>query len=72
MFFVTISSLIAILKSCFIMFGYIQSSQLFPEPLTPDEEKYYLEKLNNRRRRCKKYSYREESKISCTYFKEIF
>ena len=48
MFTITISGLITILKSCIIMFGYIQSGQLFPEPLTPEEEKKYLEKLNNR------------------------
>ena len=49
MFSITISGLITILKSCVIMFGYIQSGQLFPEPLAPDEEKVYLERLNNRR-----------------------
>lgn len=27
-------------------FGYIQSSNLFPEPLSPDEEKIFLERLN--------------------------
>lgn len=45
----TLSGIIAILKSCFFMFGYIQSGQLFPEPLTPEEEKIFLEKLSNRR-----------------------
>ena len=44
----TISGIIAILKSCFLMFGYIQSSQLFPEPLAPEEEKIFLERLSNR------------------------
>lgn len=29
------------------MFGYIQSGQLFPEPLTPEEERIFLERLNN-------------------------
>lgn len=48
MFYITISSLITILKSSVIMFGYIQSGQLFPEPLTPDEEKIVLEKFSLR------------------------
>ena len=42
----TLSGIIEILKSCIIMFGYIQSSQLFPEPLTPEEEKIFLERLS--------------------------
>lgn len=46
MFTITISSLFTILKSCIIMFGYIQSSQLFPEPLSSEEEKIILEKFN--------------------------
>lgn len=29
------------------MFGYIQSSNLFPEPLSPEEEKIYLEKFKS-------------------------
>lgn len=29
------------------MFGYIQSSNLFPEPLTPEDEKIYLEKFKS-------------------------
>lgn len=48
MFAITISGLITILKSCIILFGYIQSGQLFPEPLTPKEEKIILDRLNNR------------------------
>lgn len=44
----TISGIIAILKSTIIMFGYIQSSQLFPEPLAPEEEKIFLKKLSQR------------------------
>ena len=27
--------------------GYIQSGNLFPEPLTQDEEKIYLERMKN-------------------------
>ena len=48
MFAITISGIIAILKSCMLMFGYIQSGQLFPEPLAPEEEKIFLERLSNR------------------------
>lgn len=29
-----------------MLFGYIQSSNLFPEPLSSDEEKIFLERLN--------------------------
>jgi len=29
------------------LFGYIQSSNLFPEPLTPEDEKTYLNKLKS-------------------------
>ena len=44
----TLAGIMAILKSSVIMFGYIQSSQLFPEPLAPEEEKIFLEKLYHR------------------------
>ena len=43
----TISGVVAILKTCFFTFGYIQGSQLFPEPLAPEEERIFLEKLNH-------------------------
>lgn len=36
---------IEFLKSAFFMLGYIQNSNLFPEPLSPEEEKYYLDKF---------------------------
>lgn len=64
----TISGIIALLKSCFLMFGYIQSSQLFPEPLAPEEEKIFLERLSNRWWRSQKYSYWEKLKTCSTYF----
>lgn len=32
--------------SC-LLFGYIQSSNLFPEPLSSEEEKIFLERLKN-------------------------
>lgn len=36
---------ITFIKSAILVVGYIQSSNLFPEPLTPDEEFIYLNKL---------------------------
>ena len=35
------------LKSAVIVLGYIQGSALFPEPLSPEEEKRYIEKMNS-------------------------
>lgn len=43
----TIPGIVAILKTCFFTFGYIQGNQLFPEPLAPEEERIFLEKLKN-------------------------
>lgn len=39
-----ISSFIAFLKSAVVVVGYISNNSLFPEPLTSEEEKIYLEK----------------------------
>lgn len=33
------------LQSAVIVFGYIQNGNLFPEPLSPEEEKYHIEKM---------------------------
>ena len=33
------------LSNIFFGVGYIQSSNLFPEPLNPEEEKIYLQKM---------------------------
>ncbi len=33
------------LQSAVIVFGYIQNGNLFPEPLSSEEEKYYIEKM---------------------------
>lgn len=38
-------SFIEFLKSAFFVFGYIANSNLFPEPLSAEEEKYYLDKF---------------------------
>ena len=40
-----ISGFFAFLKSAVIVLGYIQGNSLFPEPLSPEEEKEYLEKM---------------------------
>ncbi len=47
MLFISISNFISFLSQAIIGVGYIQSSNLFPEPLAPEEEKYYLEKLKD-------------------------
>ena len=43
----SLSGFLAFLKSAVFVVGYIQSSQLFPEPLTSEEEKIYLQRLQN-------------------------
>ena len=40
----SLSGFLAFLKSAIFVVGYIQSGNLFPEPLKADEEKEYLEK----------------------------
>ena len=37
-------SFIEFCKTAFFVLGYISNNSLFPEPLSPDEEKEYLEK----------------------------
>lgn len=46
MFVFSMSSLIALSQVMFGV-GYIQGGNLFPEPLTPEEEKIYLERMKN-------------------------
>ena len=41
----TLAGFFAFLKSATFMVGYIQSSNLFPEPLSPEEEREFLIKL---------------------------
>lgn len=43
----SISGFLAFLKSAIFVVGYIQSSNLFPEPLSSEEEKNCLERLAN-------------------------
>ena len=43
----SISGFLAFLQTAFFAVGYIQGSNLFPEPLNSDDEKMYLEKLKN-------------------------
>lgn len=47
MFALSISGFLAFLKSAIFVVGYIQSSNLFPEPLSQEEEKDCLERLKN-------------------------
>ena len=43
----SIAGFFAFLKSATFMVGYIQSSNLFPEPLSPEEEREFLIKLKD-------------------------
>ena len=45
MFSFSISNILIFLNQIIFGVGYIQSGNLFPEPLTPEEEKIYLEKM---------------------------
>ena len=47
MFALSISGFLAFIKSAIFVVGYIQSSNLFPEPLSSEEEKSCLERLKN-------------------------
>lgn len=47
MFAFSISDLLIILSQIFFGVGYIQSGNLFPEPLSSEEEKIYLERMKN-------------------------
>ena len=41
----SITGFLAFITSAVFVLGYISNNQLFPEPLTPEEEKMYLNKL---------------------------
>lgn len=47
MFSFSISNLFVLLGQIIFGVGYIQSGNLFPEPLTQEEEKVYLTKMKN-------------------------
>lgn len=47
MFALSISGFLAFLKSAIFVVGYIQSSNLFPEPLSSEEEKNCLERFKS-------------------------
>ena len=47
LFSMGIFGLIQFLKTAVFVVGYISSSNLFPEPLTSEEEKIYLKKMKN-------------------------
>ncbi len=42
MFSLSLAGFITFLNSAIFLVGYITNNQLFPEPLTPEEEKYYI------------------------------
>ena len=44
---VTITGFITFLGSAVFILGYISNNSLFPESLSPEEEKLYVEKMNN-------------------------
>ena len=41
-----LTGLLTFLKTTFFMVGYISNNSLFPEPLTAEEEKIYLDRLS--------------------------
>lgn len=45
MLILCISGFLAFLKSAIFVVGYISNNNLFPEPLTPEEEKIYIQKF---------------------------
>ena len=47
MLLISISNFINFLSQAIIGFGYIQSSNLFPEPLSSEDERIYLEKFRD-------------------------
>ena len=42
-----LTGFLTFLKSAVIVLGYIQGNSLFPEPLSPEEEKTYINKMKN-------------------------
>ena len=54
MFSLCIAGFLEFFKIATFGVGYIQGSNLFPEPLSSEEEKNYLQRLKKRRRRSKK------------------
>ncbi len=44
----SISGFLAFISSAVFVVGYISSNNLFPEPLSAEEEKMYLEKMRSR------------------------
>lgn len=47
MLVLSISGFLAFLSTATFVVGYISSNSLFPEPLSPEEERMYLERLEN-------------------------
>ena len=49
-----LASFLGIIQDFFFLIGYVSNYNLFPEPLTPEEETEYLEKYKNGDERAKK------------------
>ncbi len=47
MFAVVIPAILEAIANTFFLFGYVTSVNSFPQPLTPEEEKEYLERYRN-------------------------
>lgn len=45
--FSLLAGFLSFMQNAVIAFGYIQSGNLFPEPLSPDEERQCIENMNN-------------------------
>ena len=48
LFFSLIVGFLNFIQNAVFIFGYIQSGNLFPEPLSPEEERKCIEDMNNR------------------------
>ena len=54
------------LQSAIFVVGYISNNSLFPEPLTAEDESFYLNKMEERRWGSKKYFNRKKFEVSCS------
>lgn len=62
----SISGFLTFLSSAVFVVGYISSNNLFPEPLSAEEEKMYLEKMRWGGWRSTKHTNRKKLKVSST------
>ena len=47
MFTTLLAGFFGFIQNAIVVFGYIQGGNLFPEPLSPEEEKIYIENMSN-------------------------